>query len=92
MPRFNRSRAARPDARCMTVSSDMRGAGDFAGDAPLMQDHNAVADPDQFGQFGRNGHDRDPFIGQAAQDGVDLGLGADIDAAGRLIDEQHAWA
>ena len=67
-------------------------ARDLAGDAPLAHDQHAVADADQFGQLGRDDDDADAVARQVAQDAVDLGLGADIDAARRLVEEDHLRA
>ena len=33
-----------------------------------------------------------PSRGELADHGVDLGLGADVDAARRLVEDEHAWA
>ena len=62
---------------------------DLAGDPALVQHQDAVADADQFRQFRRNRDDADALVGEVAQDRVDLRLGADVDAARRLVDEEH---
>ena len=63
---------------------------DLAGDPALVQHQYAVADADQFRQFRRDRDDADALVGEVAQDRVDLRLGADVDAARRLVDEEHA--
>lgn len=58
---------------------------EFAHDAASEEDEDAVGYPDQFGQV-RGQHDNAgaPF-GEVADQRVDLDLGADIDADGRLV-------
>jgi hypothetical protein len=56
---------------------------------PLAHHEDAVAKPDQLRQFGRDDDDADTLLGQVAQDAVDLGLGADVDAPRRLVEEDH---
>ena len=63
---------------------------DLAADQALAHDEHAVAEADQLGQLGRDDDDADAVAGQIAEDAVDLGLGADIDAAGRLIEKDDA--
>ena len=56
-------------------------AGQLAADTAALQDQDAVADGGQLGQVsGADEHDL-PGGGQAAHDGVHLGLGADVDTA-----------
>ena len=62
----------------------------LAGDPALVQHQDAVADADQLRQLRRDRDDADALVGEVAQDGVDLRLGADVDAARRLVDEEHA--
>ena len=63
---------------------------DLAGDPALVQHQYAVADADQFRQFRRDRDDAHALVGEVAQYRVDLRLGADVDAARRLVDEEHA--
>ena len=62
----------------------------LAGDPALVQHQYAVADADQLRQFRRDRDDAHALVGEVAQDRVDLRLGADVDAARRLVDEEHA--
>ena len=75
----------------MMRSSVIFVARHLAGDPPLAHHQNAVAHADQFGQFGRDDDDADAAARQVAQDAVDFGLGADIDAARRLVEEDYLW-
>ena len=45
---------------------------------------------DQLGDLRGDQDNRDALGGDAAQDGVDLRLGADVDAARRLVQDEHA--
>src|SRR5262245_19307409 len=61
-----------------------------AADAALMHDGDAVADADHLLHVAGNHQDCDTGIGEAAQHRVDLVLGADIDPARRLVEDEHA--
>jgi hypothetical protein len=61
----------------------------LAADAALAHDDYAIAHAQDFRQLGGDHHDRLALIGQAAQQLVDFGLRADVDAAGRLVEEQN---
>ena len=67
------------------------GARELAHDAALGHDQHAVA---QIGQFvrlrTRSTSTAMPLVGEAADQAVDLGAGADVDAAGRLVEDEHA--
>ncbi len=54
-----------------------------------MHDQDAVAHPDQLGQVGRDHDDADTRGGKLTQLPVDLGPGAHIHSAGRLIKDDH---
>ncbi|MFO0004168.1 MAG: hypothetical protein ACK559_23855, partial [bacterium] len=59
---------------------------DLSHDPPLAHHGHAVREADELGQF-RTDHDaRKPLGGEPRDDAVDLGLGAHIDAARRLVD------
>ncbi len=51
-------------------------------------DGDPVADSEQLGQVGADNQDRLARGGLFADQAIDLGLGADVDAAGRLVQEQ----
>jgi hypothetical protein len=63
-----------------------------SGDASVAQYGDAVADARDLIEFGRDEQHGHPVGGQIADQLLDLGLGADIDAAGGLVeDEQRGW-
>ena len=63
-------------------------AGDLAGDAALAHRDDPVRDRENFRQFGRDDDDGDAGLRHLDQEIVDLDLGADVDAARRLVDDQ----
>ena len=64
-------------------------ADEFRNIAPLAQHHDPVAQADQLRHLARGDQYAEPLRGQLPQPGVDLALGADIDAAGRLVEQQQ---
>ena len=67
----------------------LRGAArQDAGQPSLAHDRDAVAETQNFGQFRGDDDDGAPFGGEAVEQLVDLALGADIDAARRLVEDQ----
>ena len=67
-----------------------RARGDLPGDASLVHHDDPVAEADQLGQLRRDHDDRPAPTGQVADEVVDGGLRADVDAARRLVEQQHA--
>ena len=65
------------------------GALDLAGDLPVGEDHDAVADAEQLGQVGGDDDDALALRRQLPEQRVDFVLGADVDAARRLVEDQH---
>ena len=63
-------------------------AAELAADAALMHDQDAIADADHLFHVAGNHQHGDAGVGEGADQAVDLALGADIDAARRLV-EQH---
>ena len=53
---------------------------------PFAHDEDAIRDPQDLGQLGGDHDHRAPLGGEPLDQRVDLGLGADIDAAGRLVE------
>ncbi len=51
---------------------------------------DAIRDSEDFGQIAGNDQNRQSFAHEFAHQRIDLGLGADIDAARGFIDDQHA--
>ena len=60
----------------------------LAGDPPLAHHQHAVGEPQDLGQLGGDHDDGAALGGQLLDQGVDLGLGADVDAARRLVEQQ----
>ncbi len=67
-------------------------AADLALDLPLAHHQHPVADADHLGQLGGDHDHPDPLLRQLVDDPVDLRLGADVDPAGRLVEDQHLGA
>src|SRR5579872_1720008 len=68
----------------------LRGAGRKFGDRPsASQDDDAVAKTDQLGHFAGRDEHANALGGEMANAGVDLALGADIDAARRLVEQKQ---
>ena len=65
-------------------------AFDDAGHAAFVHDEDAIAHAQNFRQLGGNHHDRHPLPGEFGDQPVDLRLGADIDAARRLVENENA--
>ena len=53
-----------------------------------MHHQDAVAQPENLFEFGGDHDDRHALLGQSVQELVDFNLGADIDAAGRLVQDE----
>ena len=54
----------------------------------VAHDKDPVTDTDQLRHFGRDHHDSLALLGKLQDQLIDLVLGADVDAAGRLVEEQ----
>src|SRR3954454_7418282 len=59
-------------------------------DAALAEDEDAVHQLDVLVDLGRQHHDRDALPGQVEQQLIEVALGADVDAARRVIEQQHS--
>ena len=73
----------------MMFSSVMASPDDLAADLALADDDHPIAHADQLRQFGRDDDDSDAVAREIPQDGVDLCLRPDVDAARRLVQEDH---
>src|SRR6478736_2316414 len=62
-----------------------RVAPDLAGDMSRAHHDDTVADADDLGQVGRDDENRGAGLREIVDDRIDLGLGADIDTARRLV-------
>ena len=65
------------------------GARDLGGEPAFAEDDDPVRDGQQLGQLARGHDDGAALRGQPADQLVDLGLGADVDAASRLVEQEH---
>ncbi len=66
------------------------GAIDGGGQPATMHHQHAVAHAEDFGQLARDHQDGHAFAGEPGHQCVDLGLGANIDAARRLVHDEDA--
>ncbi len=65
-------------------------ARDLADDPAVAHDDDAVADADQLGHLRRDDDHRAALRRERGDEAVDLLLGADVDAARRLVDDDDA--
>ena len=61
---------------------------EFGGDPALAHDQDAVGEPDDFRQLGRDDDDRFALGREAFDQRIDFRLGADVDAARRLVEKK----
>ena len=78
--------------RSSTPCSSISVAGVVVEDAAVGDDEHAVGEAEHLLDLARHHDDRGAGVGEAADEGVDLGAGADVDAAGRLVEQQHPGA
>ena len=79
--------ASRWVARGM-IASWVASAGQVAGDPSLAHHDDAVAQAQDLGQLGGDHDDRLALPGEVVEQPVDFALGADVDAARRLVEDQ----
>ncbi len=65
------------------------GAGQLADDAPRAKDEDAGREVEHLGHLARDQHDGTACGGELVDERVNLRLGADVDAARRLVEDQH---
>src|SRR5271165_7443714 len=65
-------------------------AVEFGDRASLAQDDDPVAQANELRHLARGDENAEPAVGERADAGVDLALGADVDAARRLVEQQEA--
>ena len=59
-------------------------------DDPALEEHDhAIGHAEHLGQLARDHEDRDALVREIREQPVHLGLGADVDAARRLVDDQQ---
>ena len=78
-----------PVAARMTALLVGLGPRELAGQPALVHDEHAVGHAEHLGQLARDHQHRDAAPGELGEQPVDLGLRADVDAARRLVDDQH---
>ena len=78
--------------RSSTPCSSIWEAGTVCTTRPSRDDQDGVGEAEHFFDLAGDDHDGVAGGGEAADQGVDLRAGADIDAAGRLIQQQHPGA
>src|SRR6267143_3486070 len=61
---------------------------EFADKSAFVHDVDAVTDPEQLRHFRRDHDDRLAGVGELVDDAIDLVLGADVDTAGRFVQDQ----
>ena len=66
------------------------GAGEFADEGAVAQHRDAIADGDEFLKLRGGDEHGEALGGEAADQRHDLGMGADVDAARRLVQDEHA--
>ena len=78
-----------PVAAIITRSSVAVRARDLGRHPALVEDEDPVGHRDDLGQVARDEDDPEAGRGQLGDDPVDLDLGPDVDAAGRLVEDQQ---
>ena len=76
-------------ASSVSFSSSRRLGGRSAMLSAVADHDDAVAEAEQLLEIGGDHDDRDARGGDVAQDRVDRGARADVDALGRLVEDQH---
>ena len=89
MPLTPPPRSATPAAARMIETSSASLRGELAGDTALEEHDHAIGHAEHLGQLARDHEDRDALVGEIGEQAVHLGLGADVDAARRLVDDQQ---
>ena len=67
-----------------------RGAVKKSGHATIVHDHDAITHAENLRHFGSNNDHSKTLSGEFGDQPVDLRLGADVDAARRLVEDQDA--
>ena len=62
--------------------------GDLADDSEVVQHENPIGEGDHLGHIGGDQQHRDAVARDAGDQLVDLDLGLDVDADGRLVDDE----
>ena len=62
--------------------------GQLAGDPAVLHHVDAIREAEDLRQLGADEHDPQPLVGEIINQAVDFGLGADVNAARRLVEDQ----
>ena len=89
LPCWRPARLSGPAAAGQTQDVLLGSAAELAGNAAAPQHQDPVGQTEQLGEVGGDDDDPEPLAGQVADHLVELALGADIDALGRLVEDQH---
>ena len=73
-----------------TVSDVASARVDLADNAPAIHHQNPIRHAEHFRQFARDHQNGKPVLGETRHQGVNFRLGADIDAARRLVHDEDA--
>ena len=76
-------------AACMTASGVASARSSSAVIRPSHRTSDAVGHAEDLGELGGDHQDREALPGELGEQPVHLGLGADVDAAGGLVDDQQ---
>ena len=76
-------------AACMTASGVASARSSSAVIRPSHRTSDAVGHAEDLGQLGGDHQDREALPGELGEQPVHLGLGADVDAPGGLVDDQQ---
>ena len=63
--------------------------GEFSGDFPFAHDDDSPRKGHDFREFGRNNDEAGAFASETIEEGVHLGFGSDIDAAGGFVNNEN---
>ena len=91
--RSARVRRCRPRRRGGCASTERSSPVELGDDPAAAEHQGAVADVGDFLEIGGDDHeDGQPALQRGVEQPVDLGLGADVDAGGRLLEDQQLAA
>ena len=73
----------------MLSRGDVGAVDDLADLLVVLEDDDPLAEPDDLLELGGDEDDGHPAFGELGDGLLDLGLGADVDAAGRLVEDEQ---
>ena len=75
--------------RSRTLASSSSVGGGLVDHPALADDEDPVGEAEHLLDLAGDDHDGDAAVGEGADELVDLAAGADVDAAGGLVEQQH---